>query len=83
MQKKHPKQLPDVLKDWSFLPAPLRSLKPYDRVISKCFMRCKCCKKLTSPVLGKPLKTNSVANFKNENPVINEAYVNEIDDFRF
>jgi sodium-dependent phosphate cotransporter len=48
LQKKHPKVLPEFLKDWEFLPIGLRSLKPYDRIIVKYLMCFKCCKKLTN-----------------------------------
>lgn len=35
LQEKCPQHLPSVLQDWSFLPKPLRSLEPYDRIFSK------------------------------------------------
>lgn len=46
MQQSIPNHLPTVLRTWKFLPEFLRSLKPYDKLISKylCFMNC--CKKL-------------------------------------
>ena len=42
LQRKAPKMLPKVLKDWEFLPMPLHSLEPYDRLITgwKCCRRC-------------------------------------------
>ena len=44
IQNKKPKCLPNFLLTWEFLPLPLRSLEPYDKVIKKaCFC---CCKKL-------------------------------------
>jgi hypothetical protein len=35
LKAKKPSLLPSVLQDWSFLPEPLRSLDPYDRLLSK------------------------------------------------
>ncbi|CAH1786069.1 unnamed protein product [Owenia fusiformis] len=43
-QHKWPKYLPAVLKTWDFLPLPLRSLKPYDYLITRFCLCCKCCK---------------------------------------
>ena len=48
IQNKKPKYLikclPKFLQTWEFLPLPLRSLEPYDKIIKKaCFC---CCKKL-------------------------------------
>ena len=42
LQRKVPKMLPNILKDWEFLPLPLHSLEPYDRLITgwKCCRRC-------------------------------------------
>ena len=39
MQEKCPHKLPLILRTWDFLPKPLRSLEPLDRVFSKlnCF----------------------------------------------
>ncbi|CAG0881125.1 unnamed protein product [Cyprideis torosa] len=42
LQRKKPSILPKVLKNWKFLPEPLRSLAPLDRF----FSRLPCCKKL-------------------------------------
>ena len=46
LQKKSPHLLPVKLQTWTFLPIHMRSLKPYDTLISKylCFMPC--CKQL-------------------------------------
>jgi len=41
IQNKRPHWLPAVLRDWSFLPEPLRSLDPYDRAVSN--VLCCCC----------------------------------------
>jgi len=45
MQDRCPRFLPSFLKDWSFLPEPLRSLDPYDRL----FMSMACCKRFHTP----------------------------------
>ena len=36
LQDKRPNWLPKFLRTWEFLPKPLRSLEPYDRIISSC-----------------------------------------------
>ena len=41
MQEKFPDYLPEKLRSWDFLPEPLHSLDPYDRLIQ----RMVCCKK--------------------------------------
>jgi len=46
MQSKVPHKLPESMRTWEFLPKPLRSLEPYDRLFKycgKCCKRCKCC----------------------------------------
>ncbi|PIK58814.1 putative sodium-dependent phosphate transport protein 2B [Apostichopus japonicus] len=46
MQAKAPKCLPKVLRNWKFLPEPLRSLRPYDAPFTKAGLCCKqCCPK--------------------------------------
>ena len=42
-QRKFPQFLPQKIQDWKFLPAPLRSLEPYDRIIEKlnCVKSCR------------------------------------------
>ncbi len=50
LQEKKPSLLPPVLRSWSWLPAPLRSLEPYDRVFKSCGRKCPCCSdKSTGP----------------------------------
>nr|XP_018673358.1 sodium-dependent phosphate transport protein 2B-like isoform X2 [Ciona intestinalis] len=44
LQVKRPKMLPRKLQSWDFLPAPLHSLKPYDRIVMRVFFWCPCCK---------------------------------------
>ena len=46
LQRKKPLWLPPQLRTWKWLPEPLRSLEPLDRLISSCL----CC--------GKPMKSN-------------------------
>lgn len=43
LQRRRPSVLPTVLQTWQFLPEPLRSLRPYDRVVSAVTSRCGCC----------------------------------------
>jgi len=40
-QKRCPAKLPPVMRNWKWLPEPMRSLAPYDRV----FAGCACCNK--------------------------------------
>ncbi len=44
MQNKLPDKLPKILKNWDFIPLPLRSLQPYDKILAKM----KCCKKVSN-----------------------------------
>ena len=39
LQNKSPKLLPYKLRSWSFLPEPLRSLEPVDRLVVSCLAR--------------------------------------------
>ncbi|KAJ8036075.1 Sodium-dependent phosphate transport protein 2A [Holothuria leucospilota] len=55
LQVKAPRALPKVLRDWTFLPKPLRSLQPYDEPMkrigtccSNCCHSCPCCDKTSS-----------------------------------
>lgn len=43
LQNKFPKVLPPILRNWKWLPEPLRSLKPYDDLFSKlpCCAKCR------------------------------------------
>ncbi|KAL2089523.1 hypothetical protein ACEWY4_014211 [Coilia grayii] len=53
MQSRCPRYLPGVLHNWDFLPRPLHSLAPWDRVVTsamsfcgaRCCCCCKCCRK--------------------------------------
>ncbi|XP_043192386.1 sodium-dependent phosphate transport protein 2B-like isoform X1 [Amphibalanus amphitrite] len=44
LQRRAPRLLPDALRTWEFLPEPLRSLAPYDRLVSALTARCRCCR---------------------------------------
>lgn len=47
MQSRWPRYLPRVLRNWEFLPRPLHSMAPWDRVVTSAFSfcgtRCCCC----------------------------------------
>ncbi|KAG5849660.1 hypothetical protein ANANG_G00113280 [Anguilla anguilla] len=43
LQSHRPQLLPTVLRSWDFLPVWLRSLEPWDRVVSACW--CSCCRR--------------------------------------
>ena len=50
MQSRYPERLPEKLRDWLWLPEPLRSLRPYDTYIfaplgAQFGKICKCCAK--------------------------------------
>lgn len=46
IQKKRPLCLPHKLRNWKWLPEPLRSLAPYDRFIMKITGNCCCCRRV-------------------------------------
>ncbi|XP_053337792.1 solute carrier family 34 member 2b isoform X2 [Clarias gariepinus] len=54
MQSRWPRYLPPALRTWDFLPRPLHSLKPWDRIVTKvmgfCGKRCCCCCKCSKKV---------------------------------
>lgn len=43
-------KLPKILQNWNFLPLPLRSLKPYDELITKFCCACLIKKSKVTPV---------------------------------
>ncbi|CAL4066567.1 unnamed protein product, partial [Meganyctiphanes norvegica] len=45
LQSKKPLWLPNILRSWDWLPLPLRSLEPYDKIMM-CLDCCNCCSKL-------------------------------------
>ena len=48
LQHNWPHLLPPVLQTWKWLPEPLRSLRPLDRVIRKVFRVVPCCRKIVT-----------------------------------
>lgn len=51
LQAQKPQWLPSKLRNWSWLPEPLYSLEPYDRLIGKF---CSCCKRLRKDKVTEP-----------------------------
>ena len=49
LQRKRPEILCSKLQNWDFLPEPLHSLKPLDRIITKITGSCACCKRCRQP----------------------------------
>lgn len=45
LQKYVPERLPEKLRTWEFLPLPMRSLQPYDKILKK--IKCFQCKNKT------------------------------------
>ena len=54
MQRKHPKLLPQILRNWDFMPLFLHSLEPYDAVVTqwKCCDRCTQASLVDDPEVG-------------------------------
>lgn len=46
LQKKRPHCLPPKMRNWKWLPEPLRSLAPYDRFLMRITGNCYCCRKV-------------------------------------
>ncbi|XP_047736597.1 sodium-dependent phosphate transport protein 2B [Hyalella azteca] len=68
LQTKAPKFLPNKLRSWVFLPAPLRSLEPYDKVMS----RLPCCASCHNDQVPPPNvvvvnPSSDITSYKNEN----------------
>jgi len=82
LQSKRPLWLPVVLRTWDFLPLPLRSLKPYDDVITMCFKtriarklcRCKCC----DTQVHNDVESASESSTNNEKPYSLSSYPDDI-----
>ncbi|KAF2361946.1 Sodium-dependent phosphate transport protein [Trinorchestia longiramus] len=70
IQSKRSQVLPGVLQNWDFLPKPLRSLDPYDRVLTA-LPCCKSCQAVAPPdvesIRTQSESTNSVGCFDNKN----------------
>lgn len=74
-QNKCPNVLPTILQNWMFLPEHLRSLEPYDKLIAKYLMCCKCCKLIEGVENGGEEKINNVKDDSN-NELIYEVHTN-------
>ena len=68
MQKKFPKYLPRFLRDWNFLPLPLRSLKPYDTFIRRYLCCLKCCRKLVDTDPSNDGQNSQISNDMKKSP---------------
>ncbi|XP_019733926.1 sodium-dependent phosphate transport protein 2B-like isoform X2 [Hippocampus comes] len=81
LQSRCPRALPRFLRTWNFLPRPLRSLAPWDNVVTSCLgfcgryccCICKCCsccqKDETARTKGLELDNNPAA-FTNDDPKV-------------
>ncbi|XP_051929826.1 solute carrier family 34 member 2b isoform X2 [Hippocampus zosterae] len=81
LQSRCPRALPGFLRTWNFLPRPLRSLAPWDGVVTSCLgfcgryccCICKCCsccqKDETAHAKGAELEDNPAA-FTNDDPKV-------------
>lgn len=49
LQHKRPKALPQILRNWDFMPECLHSLDPLDRVFKKISSLCSCCRRCRKP----------------------------------
>ena len=57
LQRRHPEKLPAKLRTWEWLPAPLRSLEPYDKkIFGPLGKMCICCKLCQDPSVAKGAK---------------------------
>merc|ERR1719219_1991031 len=61
IQKRKPNILPESLRTWDFLPEPLRSLEPLDRITGKlnCLKLCRKSKEMSKPVASDKCNNNS------------------------
>jgi len=89
LQRKRPRWLPKILRSWGFLPKPLRSLEPYDRVITSCCCcqvdetGCKskcCCGEKVDPRGETPLQDSNTdsSNYLNSNNSLNDTGISYI-----
>lgn len=65
LQDKKPQFLPPFLRNWDFLPKPLRSLDPYDKIVSSM----NCCKKKVKPIDDDTELNASAPNGSNNIPM--------------
>jgi len=67
VQSYKPSILPKILKDWTFLPKPLRSLEPIDNLITSLFSCCTICgKKKDKDLKELQMKPQTNRGFENE-----------------
>lgn len=71
IQNKKPNWLPEKLQNWDFLPEPLHSLDPYDRLLSKC----SCCRKCDKNKETAVDSSEPSTIFKVEEAEYKEAYL--------
>uniref|UniRef100_A0A8C1ZM24 Sodium-dependent phosphate transport protein 2B n=1 Tax=Cyprinus carpio TaxID=7962 RepID=A0A8C1ZM24_CYPCA len=78
MQKRCPRFLPSFLRSWDFLPKPLHSLKPWDKVVTagmsfcrtRCCCCCKCCKEKEKDEEKDDMKTKDKTLEMYDNPAL-------------
>lgn len=78
MQKRCPRFLPSFLRNWDFLPKPLHSFKPWDRVVTvsmafcrtRCCCCCKCCKEKEKDEETDDMKTKDRSLEMYDNPAL-------------
>lgn len=78
MQKRCPRFLPSFLRSWDFLPKPLHSLKPWDKVVTtsmtfcrtRCCCCCKCCKEKEKDEEKDDMKTKDKSLEMYDNPAL-------------
>uniref|UniRef100_A0A8C2PTB6 Sodium-dependent phosphate transport protein 2B n=1 Tax=Cyprinus carpio TaxID=7962 RepID=A0A8C2PTB6_CYPCA len=78
MQKRCPRFLPSFLRSWNFLPKPLHSFKPWDKVVTasmtfcrtRCCCCCKCCKEKERDEEKDDMKTKDKSLEMYDNPAL-------------
>ncbi|XP_073679105.1 solute carrier family 34 member 2b [Garra rufa] len=78
LQKRWPRFLPSCLRSWDFLPKPLHSLKPWDKVVTsgmvfcstRCCCCCKCCREKEKDEDKDDMKTKSKSLEMYDNPTL-------------
>uniref|UniRef100_A0A8C2D1R5 Sodium-dependent phosphate transport protein 2B n=1 Tax=Cyprinus carpio TaxID=7962 RepID=A0A8C2D1R5_CYPCA len=78
MQKRCPRFLPSFLRSWNFLPKPLHSFKPWDKVVTasmtfcrtRCCCCCKCCKEKEKDEEKDDMKTKDKTLEMYDNPAL-------------
>ncbi|KAL0158880.1 hypothetical protein M9458_046956, partial [Cirrhinus mrigala] len=78
VQKRWPRFLPRFLRSWDFLPKPLHSLKPWDKVVissmafcrTRCCCCCKCCKEKEKDEEKDDMKAKEKSLEMHDNPAL-------------